>query len=89
MYQAALVLADVAVLNLQRFLFIRADHNLLSDATTHCIVVFVCLFELISFHYLLKLQKLNCKKVFMDRVEKQRFLENKNHVLSKHVGHVG
>lgn len=35
MYQAALVLADVAVLNLQRFLFIGADHNLLSDATTY------------------------------------------------------
>ena len=42
MYQAALALADVAVLNLQRFLFIRADHNLLSDATTYTITTLHC-----------------------------------------------
>ena len=85
MYQAALPLTNVAVLNLQRFLFIRAAHNLLSDATTyiqHCIFVFVCLFELISFHFLLTLQKLNCKKVFMDREENLTFLENKNQILA-------
>ena len=43
MYQAALALADVAVLNLQRFLFIRADHNLLSDATITTLHCCVCL----------------------------------------------